>query len=66
MSGQEKEPPDTITEENNEEYYDAEILDEMTTHRGELKLRTVSFNEERHFQVRETNPQLQTPFFLNL
>ena len=51
MSAQEKEPPDTIAEESNEEYYDAEILDEMTTHRGELKLRTVSFKEERSFQV---------------
>ncbi|XP_038884556.1 probable boron transporter 6 isoform X1 [Benincasa hispida] len=47
----EKQPPDSIAEESNEEYYDAEILDEMTTHRGELKLRTVSLNEERFFQV---------------
>lgn len=30
---------------------DAEILDELTTSRGELKLRTVSFSEERHAQV---------------
>ncbi|XP_061349468.1 boron transporter 4-like isoform X2 [Gastrolobium bilobum] len=30
---------------------DAEILDELTTNRGELKVRTVSFSEERHSQV---------------
>ncbi|XP_045822147.1 probable boron transporter 6 [Trifolium pratense] len=49
-----------------EDYYDAEILDEMTTFRGELKFRTVNqndnsrsfnrsftygFNEDRHVQV---------------
>ncbi|CBI20996.3 hypothetical protein VitviT2T_004759 [Vitis vinifera] len=34
-----------------EDFFDAEILDEMTTNRGELKLRTVSFNEDRFFQV---------------
>ncbi|XP_023002256.1 probable boron transporter 6 isoform X1 [Cucurbita maxima] len=43
--------PDSIAGESNEEYYDAEILDEMTTHRGELKLRTASYNEEKLFQV---------------
>ena len=30
-----------------EDFYDAEILDEMTTNRGELKFRTVSFREDR-------------------
>ncbi|KAL5976994.1 Boron transporter 4 [Asimina triloba] len=30
---------------------DAEILDEMTTRRGELKLRTVSVKDDKHFQV---------------
>lgn len=30
---------------------DAEILDELTTSRGEIKVRTVSFREERHGQV---------------
>ena len=30
---------------------DAEILDELTTSRGELKVRTVSFSEEKHGQV---------------
>jgi len=29
----------------------AEILDELTTNRGELKVRTVSFGEERNCQV---------------
>ena len=53
MSAQDKEiRPDSIAGESNEEYYDAEILDEMTTHRGELKLRTVSYNEEKFVQVR--------------
>lgn len=33
------------------EMADAEILDELTTSRGELKVRTVSFNEERRSQV---------------
>lgn len=28
-----------------EEYFDAEILDEMTTHRGELKLRSVGVRD---------------------
>lgn len=37
--------------EGSENFSDAEILDEMTTHRGELKLRTVSFKEERLHQV---------------
>ncbi|KAJ8770014.1 hypothetical protein K2173_009204 [Erythroxylum novogranatense] len=30
---------------------DAEILDEMTTHRGELKLRSKTLNEEKNHQV---------------
>lgn len=29
----------------------AEILDELTTNRGELKVRTISFSEERNNQV---------------
>ena len=29
----------------------AEILDELTTSRGEVKVRTFSFSEERHSQV---------------
>lgn len=31
---------------------DAEILDELTTSRGELKVRNVSFSEDRHGLVR--------------
>ncbi|KAJ1415878.1 Bicarbonate transporter, C-terminal [Sesbania bispinosa] len=54
-----KEQRDSDTDGSSEDYYDAEILDEMTTSRGELKLRNVSFNErnsnsfseDRHFQV---------------
>lgn len=33
------------------ELSDSEILDELTTRRGELKVRTLSFREERHGQV---------------
>ncbi|TKY58163.1 boron transporter 6 [Spatholobus suberectus] len=44
-----KEPHDAESEKCSEDYYDAEILDEMTTHRGELKLRTVSRNNSRSF-----------------
>lgn len=33
------------------EMCDGEILDELTTSRGELKVRSVSFREERHGQV---------------
>ncbi|KAJ1410985.1 Bicarbonate transporter, C-terminal [Sesbania bispinosa] len=54
-----KEQRDSDTDGSSEDYYDAEILDEMTTSRGELKLRNVSFNErnsnsfseDRHCQV---------------
>ncbi|CAI8605881.1 unnamed protein product [Vicia faba] len=35
------------SEEEND--YDAEILDEMTTHRGELKFRTINQNDNRNF-----------------
>lgn len=57
---QDKEP-DGDTEGSSEDFYDAEILDEMTTNRGELKLRTVSnfhdrnqsFSEDRHSQVND-------------
>ncbi|KAJ6706306.1 ANION EXCHANGE PROTEIN [Salix purpurea] len=38
-------------EEGEVEMCDAEILDELTTSRGELKVRTVSFNEEKITQV---------------
>ncbi|KAA8523055.1 hypothetical protein F0562_009478 [Nyssa sinensis] len=38
---------------------DSEILDEMTTSRGELKLRSTSFNEDRLFQVHPVDNVLQ-------
>lgn len=41
------------------EVCDAEILDELTTNRGEIKVRTGSFNEEKHTEVKK-----QEPFFL--
>lgn len=53
MVNQDKEP-DTDTDGSSEDFYDAEILDEMTTNRGELKLRTVSsFSEDRQTQVND-------------
>nr|XP_009588835.1 probable boron transporter 7 [Nicotiana tomentosiformis] len=39
------------TEEGKIEICDAEILDELTTSRGELKFRTVSFSEDKRPQV---------------
>ena len=57
---QEREAADSGGDESREDFYDAEILDEFTTNRGEFKLRTVSFNEDRFFQV--TN-QIQLQFF---
>ncbi|GMJ14250.1 ARABIDOPSIS THALIANA REQUIRES HIGH BORON 4, REQUIRES HIGH BORON 4 [Hibiscus trionum] len=38
-------------EDDGAESFDAELLDELTTSRGELKVRTVSFREERKGQV---------------
>ncbi|XP_021275448.1 probable boron transporter 6 [Herrania umbratica] len=51
ISVKEGERPDSSSEGTDDDFYDAEILDEMTTNRGELKLRTVSFKEERLYQV---------------
>ncbi|XP_038696811.1 boron transporter 4-like [Tripterygium wilfordii] len=51
LSIKDKDTPDARIEASEDEFYDAEILDEMTTHRGELKLRTLSFNEDRMYQV---------------
>ncbi|OVA00509.1 Bicarbonate transporter [Macleaya cordata] len=48
---------DTSGEESGPDVCDAEILDELTTSRGELKLRTVSFKEERHLQVHPDSTQ---------
>lgn len=47
LSFTERALPDSGSEEGEANFYDAEILDEMTTSRGEMKLRTVSFNERR-------------------
>lgn len=53
LSLTEKEPPDSGAEDG-EDINDAEILDEFTTHRGELKHRT-SHSDDRHFQVHPQN-----------
>jgi len=61
MFDQDKDARTSPDNNSSEEYYDAEILDEMTTNRGELKFRTVNqndssltygFNEDRHIQVK--------------
>lgn len=46
---------DTDTDGSSEDYYDAEILDEMTTNRGELKLRTVSSFNDRNLSFNDRN-----------
>ncbi|GKV42072.1 hypothetical protein SLEP1_g49519 [Rubroshorea leprosula] len=47
-----REQPESGCHGTEDDFYDAEILDEMTTHRGELKLRSnVSFKEDRHKQA---------------
>ncbi|KAF8393269.1 hypothetical protein HHK36_021510 [Tetracentron sinense] len=51
LSFKECEVPHNGGEESGVEVCDAEILDELTTSRGEFKLRTISFNEDRSFQV---------------
>ncbi|XP_021298568.1 boron transporter 4 [Herrania umbratica] len=50
-SFKERETPRLGNEEDGVEMFDAELLDELTTSRGELKVRTVSFNEDRKGQV---------------
>lgn len=44
--------PHLCEKEEELEMCDAEILDELTTSRGELKVRNVSFSEERPGLVR--------------
>ncbi|CAK9164830.1 unnamed protein product [Ilex paraguariensis] len=51
LSFKDDEPLHPGSEEGQPEICDAEILDELTTSRGELKLRTVSFREEKGLQV---------------
>lgn len=43
--------PISVVENSEDEFYDAEILDEITTSRGELKHRTVSVKEDRSQMV---------------
>ncbi|KAJ8773555.1 hypothetical protein K2173_005801 [Erythroxylum novogranatense] len=50
LSPTEGEPVDSMTEESQDDSYSAEILDEMTTSRGELKLRTSSLKDEKLYQ----------------
>lgn len=52
---QERDLPDTDTDGSSPDVSSAEILDEMTTRRGELKHRSVSFND-RQLQVRNSFP----------
>ncbi|XP_038878227.1 boron transporter 4-like [Benincasa hispida] len=51
LSIKEKNTTHIVDTEDKVEICDAEILDELTTHRGELKVRTKSFNEDRHSQI---------------
>ncbi|KAL1210334.1 putative boron transporter 7 [Cardamine amara subsp. amara] len=47
--------PISVVENSEDEFYDAEILDEITTSRGELKHRTVSVKEDRSQMVYPEN-----------
>ncbi|KAJ6674044.1 BORON TRANSPORTER 6-RELATED [Salix viminalis] len=51
LSIRERAPPDVDSEESEDDFYDAEILDELTTNRGELKLRTLSFNIRQEIPI---------------
>ncbi|XVE89006.1 hypothetical protein DITRI_Ditri19aG0115600 [Diplodiscus trichospermus] len=51
LSLKEKETPCIENEEDGVENLDAELFDELTTSRGEWKVRTVSFSEDRKGQV---------------
>ncbi|XVF24862.1 hypothetical protein REPUB_Repub13aG0164000 [Reevesia pubescens] len=51
LSFKENETPCLEIEEDGVEMFDAELLDELTTSRGELKVRTVSFSEDRKGQI---------------
>ncbi|XP_042478462.1 boron transporter 4-like [Macadamia integrifolia] len=50
-SFREQESSQNVSDEYAVDLCDREILDQFTTHRGELKLRTLSYNEERRSQV---------------
>lgn len=43
------------SEDGGAEFYNAEVMDEMMTNRGEVKLRTVSLKEEMLYQVSKQN-----------
>ncbi|KAJ8755754.1 hypothetical protein K2173_024298 [Erythroxylum novogranatense] len=51
LSFEEREASSIGNEEGNAEVTDAETLDELTTSRGELKIRTVSFTDDSHGQI---------------
>lgn len=52
---QEREAPETGRDENDDiDYYDAEILDAMTTNRGELRRRTLSSKDDKSFQASDS------------
>uniref|UniRef100_A0A2P2Q3U6 Anion exchange family protein n=1 Tax=Rhizophora mucronata TaxID=61149 RepID=A0A2P2Q3U6_RHIMU len=51
LSFREVEGNDLRNEEERVDMCDAEMLDEMTTNRGELKIRTLSFRDDKHGQV---------------
>ncbi|GMI88625.1 ARABIDOPSIS THALIANA REQUIRES HIGH BORON 4, REQUIRES HIGH BORON 4 [Hibiscus trionum] len=57
VSLQEGEPTTGGEGEDDDDFHDAEILDEMTTSRGELKLRSRSYKEERLHQVHQQDPR---------
>uniref|UniRef100_A0A2N9FS50 Bicarbonate transporter-like transmembrane domain-containing protein n=1 Tax=Fagus sylvatica TaxID=28930 RepID=A0A2N9FS50_FAGSY len=59
LSFNEREAPHLGNGDDGVEMCDAEILDELTTSRGELKVRTVSFSEEKRGQVYPEDAQLQ-------
>ncbi|OVA03127.1 hypothetical protein BVC80_8855g26 [Macleaya cordata] len=52
LSFREREMPHIWGEESELELCDTEVLDELISSRGELKLRTSSFNEDKPFQAR--------------
>ncbi|KAK2446071.1 HCO3- transporter family [Trifolium repens] len=56
-------PVDGDADGSSNDYYDAELLDEMTTSRGELKLRTVSTNDRnRSTSFSDRNRSTSTSF----
>ncbi|RWW18802.1 hypothetical protein GW17_00017186 [Ensete ventricosum] len=60
---QEGEASPSDSDDGRVEVCDAEILDELTTHRGELKHRNKSFNEDRFHQVTKRTTLYRSSFF---